>query len=75
MVAFSFVTESTSIGLNAVLETIFGKSDSEALASEVLEKTDIFGMSDATVTPHLRLGLLKSLKYCNGSYTASISPA
>ncbi|XP_056159036.1 uncharacterized protein LOC115671410 isoform X2 [Syzygium oleosum] len=71
----SFVTESASIGLNAVLETIFGKSDSEALASEVLEKTDIFGMSEATVTPHLRLGLLKSLKYCNGSYTASVSPA
>ncbi|XP_030512493.1 uncharacterized protein LOC115726660 [Rhodamnia argentea] len=71
----SFVTESASTGLNAVLGTIFGKSDSEALASEVLEKTNPFGISEATITPHLRLGLLKSLKYCDGSYTASVSPA
>lgn len=71
----SFVTESASIGLNAVLGTIFGKSDSEAMASEVLEKANPFGISEATVTPHLHLGLLKSLKYCNDSYTASVSPA
>ncbi|KAF7851982.1 hypothetical protein BT93_L1678 [Corymbia citriodora subsp. variegata] len=71
----SFVTENASIGLNAVLGTIFGKCDSEDLASEVLEKTNPFGISEATVTPHLRLGLLKNLKYCDGSYTASVSPA
>jgi len=34
-----------------------------------------FDIPEATVAPCLGSGFLKGLKYCDGSYTASLSPA
>ncbi|XP_059463104.1 uncharacterized protein LOC132191966 isoform X2 [Corylus avellana] len=71
----SIVTEPTSIGLNVALGAPCEKSDSETAAGEGLQESSYaFGMPEATVTPFLSSGLLKGLKYTNGSYTASLSP-
>ena len=72
---YSFVTEPSSVGLNVALKSTCEKSESEAAGSESLQNCrGTFGMPDATVTPCLRSCSLKGLKYCNGSYTASLSP-
>ncbi|XP_062167488.1 uncharacterized protein LOC133873750 isoform X2 [Alnus glutinosa] len=71
----SITTEPTSIGLNVALGAAGEKSDSETAAGEGLQESSYaFGMPEATVTPCLYSGLLKGLKYMNGSYTASLSP-
>ncbi|XP_031395522.1 protein downstream neighbor of Son isoform X1 [Punica granatum] len=66
----SFMTEGISIGLNAALEAIRAEPNSEDP-----KDSPAFGISEATVSPFLLSGSLKSLRFCDGSYTASISPA
>ena len=72
---FSFTTERTSIGLNAALETACEKPDQAAAVEGLQESSHAFGIPEATVAPCLGSGFLKGLKYCDGSYTASLSPA
>ncbi|PON40807.1 Donson [Trema orientale] len=70
-----FSTEPTSAALNVALEVMNEKHDTQAAAGEGLkEATYAFCMPEAIVTPQLRSGLLKGLKYSDGSYTASLSP-
>lgn len=64
----SFVTEGTSIGLNVALGALHGEADSED------PKENPFGFTEALVSPLLHSGSLKSLKFCDGYYTASVSP-
>ncbi|XP_065622768.1 uncharacterized protein LOC111991103 [Quercus suber] len=71
----SFITEPTSVGLNVALGATCEKSDSQAAAGEGLQESSFaFGIPEAIVTPSLCSGLLKGLKYDNGSYTASLCP-
>lgn len=71
----SFTSEPTSIGLNISIEAAPEKSDCQERAAEDLQgNSSAFGIPEAIVTPKLRLGFLKSLKFSNGSYTASVSP-
>uniref|UniRef100_A0A6N2MSK7 Protein downstream neighbor of Son n=1 Tax=Salix viminalis TaxID=40686 RepID=A0A6N2MSK7_SALVM len=71
----SFTTDRTSIGLNVALETAGEKPDQAAAAEGLQESSHAFGIPEATVAPCLSSGFLKGLKYCGGSYTASLSPA
>ncbi|KAG6770291.1 hypothetical protein POTOM_025968 [Populus tomentosa] len=71
----SFTTERTSIGLNVALETACEKPDQAAAVEGLQESSHAFGIPEATVAPCLGSGFLKGLKYCDGSYTASLSPA
>ncbi|KAJ6743136.1 DOWNSTREAM NEIGHBOR OF SON [Salix viminalis] len=71
----SFTTDRTSIGLNVALETAGEKPDQAAAAEGLQESSHAFGIPEATVAPCLSSGFLKGLKYCDGSYTASLSPA
>uniref|UniRef100_A0A5B6YNA1 Protein downstream neighbor of Son n=1 Tax=Davidia involucrata TaxID=16924 RepID=A0A5B6YNA1_DAVIN len=71
----SFGTEHASIGLNAGLEIITQKSNPQATTVEGLQEiSHAFGIRNTILSPHLRSAFLKGLKYCNDSYTASISP-
>lgn len=65
----SFKTEPSSIGLNVALESVCQKSE-----SAVEESNQNFGIPDVIVSPYLRSGILKGLKYCSDGYTASLSP-
>lgn len=72
---FSFSTEPTSTALNVALEAVNEKSDTEAAAGEGLKEASYaFGIPEAIVASQLSSGLLKGLKYSDGSYTASLSP-
>ncbi|KAG5243856.1 protein downstream neighbor [Salix suchowensis] len=71
----SFTTDRTSIGLNVALETACEKPDQATAAEGLQESSHAFGILEATVAPCLSSGFLKGLKYCDGSYTASLSPA
>ncbi|KAJ6361971.1 hypothetical protein OIU78_002388 [Salix suchowensis] len=71
----SFTTDRTSIGLNVALETACEKPDQATAAEGLQESSHAFGIPEATVAPCLSSGFLKGLKYCDGSYTASLSPA
>lgn len=55
------------MALNVALEAVSEKSDDK-------EASHAFGIPEAIVAPQLRSGLLKGLKYSNGSYTATLSP-
>ncbi|OMO95037.1 Donson [Corchorus capsularis] len=71
----SFTTELASVGLNTALEAVCEEADSEATIDEESEEiSDAFGIPEAIVSPRMLSGLLKGLNYCNGSYTASLSP-
>ncbi|CAK7342145.1 unnamed protein product [Dovyalis caffra] len=70
----SFTTERTSIGLNVALETACEKPDQAEAVEGLEESSHAFGIPEATVAPCLRSGFLKGLKYCDGSYMASLSP-
>ena len=72
---FSFTTERTSIGLNVALEPACEKPDQAAAVEGLQESSHAFGIPEATVAPCLGSGFLKGLKCCDGSYTASLSPA
>ncbi|XP_057467426.1 uncharacterized protein LOC130756823 isoform X1 [Actinidia eriantha] len=70
----SFVTESTSIGLNAGLETICQNSNPQPAPVEGLqENSSAFGIPNTIVSTKLCSAFLKGLKYSNDSYTASVS--
>lgn len=72
---FSFMTEGTSVSLNVALGAVCEKSDTQAMAGEGSQGScNAFGFPGAIVSPSLHSGFLKGLKYCNGSYTASLSP-
>ncbi|KAL1353485.1 protein downstream neighbor of Son [Arachis ipaensis] len=71
----SFVTEPSSIGLNVALKSICEKLKSEDVSSESMQnRSKILGIPEAAVTSSLWSSSLKGLKYCDGSYTASLSP-
>lgn len=71
----SFVTESTTTGLNVGFETICQKvNPHQPTAVEGLQESrSAFGISNTIFSLHLRSAFLKGLKYSNGSYTASVS--
>ncbi|CAH2064113.1 unnamed protein product [Thlaspi arvense] len=73
----SFVTEPTSVCLNMGLPQIPEKTEPESLVMEGTGETndDASGIPGAVICPQLRSGHLKSLKYCNKSYTVSLSPS
>lgn len=71
----SLMTERTSVGLNVALGAVSDKSDAQTTDGEGLHSSiPAFGIPEAVITPHLRLGFLKGLEHCNRSYTASLSP-
>ncbi|KAJ6749898.1 hypothetical protein OIU85_000523 [Salix viminalis] len=70
----SFTTERTSIGLNVALETAGEKPDEAAAVEGLQGSSHSFGIPEAIVAPCLRSGFLKGLKFCDGSYVASLSP-
>ncbi|XLR55152.1 hypothetical protein S83_005824 [Arachis hypogaea] len=71
----SFVMEPSSVGLNIALESTCKKPESEAGSSETLQgRGSSFGIPEATVAPCLKSCSVKGLKYCDDSYTASLSP-
>ena len=71
----SFVTDPMSIGLNVGLDDVVCQegADDDAKVNERSRSSCVFGIPDAIYSPHLRSASLKGLKYCNGSYTASLS--
>ncbi|GFY98007.1 hypothetical protein Acr_12g0005480 [Actinidia rufa] len=70
----SFITESTSTGLNAGLETICQNLNPQPAPVEGLqESSSAFGIPNTIISPKLCSAFLKGLKYSNGSYTASVS--
>ncbi|KAL6988171.1 hypothetical protein U1Q18_013919 [Sarracenia purpurea var. burkii] len=70
----SFVTESSSTGLNVGLESVCQKSNPQPTTVEDFqESSSAFGISNTLISPHLCSAFLKRLKYSNGSYTASVS--
>ncbi|KAK8504450.1 hypothetical protein V6N12_030546 [Hibiscus sabdariffa] len=73
----SFTTDHTSVGLNIALGTVSEIADSsEATSDENTQEITgySFGVPEAIVSPNLNSGLLKGLKYCNGSYVVSLTP-
>uniref|UniRef100_A0A7N0UWM1 Uncharacterized protein n=1 Tax=Kalanchoe fedtschenkoi TaxID=63787 RepID=A0A7N0UWM1_KALFE len=68
----SFTTESSSVGLNVALETLTEKSE-EAKVECLKDGISTFGISDAVVAPELCSAVLKGLKYCNNSFSASLT--
>ncbi|XP_010504297.1 PREDICTED: protein downstream neighbor of Son-like isoform X3 [Camelina sativa] len=73
----SFVTEPTSVNLNIGLPQVPEKTDPESRVREGTGETndDAPGIPGAVICPQLQSGYLKSLKYCNKSYTVSLSPS
>ncbi|KAL1212554.1 hypothetical protein V5N11_036126 [Cardamine amara subsp. amara] len=73
----SFVTEPTSVNLNIGLPQVPENTDPESPLIEGTGETnnDASGIPGAVICPQLRSGHLKSLKYCNKSYTVSLSPS
>ena len=71
----SFVTDPVSIGLNVALKSNCEKSELKAAGSESLQDCgNSFGIQEAAVTSSLCSCTLKSVKYCDGSYTSFLSP-
>ncbi|KAK7337349.1 hypothetical protein VNO77_17916 [Canavalia gladiata] len=71
----SFVTEPSSIGLNAALKSTCEKAESNTGSENLQDCSDTFGIPEAVVTSRLWSCSLKGVKYCDDSYTASLSPA
>lgn len=70
----SFVTEPNSIGLNVALKSTSEKSESKVASSENLQdRRSTFGIPEAVVMSRLCSSSLKGVRYCDGSYTASLS--
>lgn len=70
----SFVTEPNSIGLNVALKSTSEKSESKVGSSENLQdRRSTFGIPEAVVMSRLCSSSLKGVRYCDGSYTASLS--
>ncbi|XP_027914940.1 protein downstream neighbor of Son [Vigna unguiculata] len=72
----SFATDFNSIGLNIALKSMCEKAKSEAGDSESLQEgINTFGIPETVVTPQMCSSSLKGVKYSDGSYMASLSPA
>ncbi|KAJ4904666.1 Uncharacterized protein Rs2_18617 [Raphanus sativus] len=74
----SFVTEPTSVSLNMGLPQIPDKAQPESppVTEGTGETNDAASDIPGTVIcPQLRSGHVKSFKYCNNSYTVSLSPS
>lgn len=73
----SFVTEQTSVSLNVGLPQIPDKTEPESAATEGTGETNdaASDIPGTVICPQLRSGHVKSLKYCNNSYTVSLSPS
>lgn len=69
----SFVTESTSIALNAGLD-IMSNNELPSQQAEAVEENDCFGIPNSTLSLQRHSAFLKGLKYGDGSYTAFLSP-
>ncbi|KAF9595430.1 hypothetical protein IFM89_000348 [Coptis chinensis] len=71
----SFTTEPTSIGLNVALDISSFKSDIEIDSCNGLqESSQTFGITEAVISPCLRLASLRGLKFSNDSYKACLMP-
>lgn len=70
----SFVTESTSTGLNVGLGSFCPESNPQAMSSKEGPGMYSSFIPNTTISPNLRSTYLKSLKFNNGSYNASVSP-
>ncbi|CAA0837787.1 Unknown protein [Striga hermonthica] len=73
----SFLTESTTNGLNVGLDVIIKDHQSSHLAAadeQLLESDNPFSIPNTTVSFQRRSAFLKGLKYGDGSYTAFLSP-
>ncbi|RWR80347.1 protein downstream neighbor of Son [Cinnamomum micranthum f. kanehirae] len=71
----SFSSNPISDGLNAALDAVSQKPDSHVDSKNGLPESDnAFRIVGAAVAPCLRSASLRSLKYSNGSYVASLSP-
>ncbi|KAL0555233.1 hypothetical protein IC582_009172 [Cucumis melo] len=73
----SFTTDAISTGLNVALGSVDAdESNSPAKAIEGLKPINhVFGIPEVIASLSLRAGFLRSLKYSDGSFTASLSPA
>ncbi|KAH6806192.1 hypothetical protein C2S51_031023 [Perilla frutescens var. frutescens] len=69
----SFVTESSSIGLNVGLDMVTNQASQQAEA-DVPENDDSFGIRNTTLSLQRHSAFLKGLKYGDASYTAFLSP-
>ncbi|GAB4834119.1 hypothetical protein Ancab_032381 [Ancistrocladus abbreviatus] len=71
----SFTTDPISMGLNVALDEFHRKSDPQGSVDEKSQPNiNPLGI-EAVVSSDLHRALVKVLKYCNGSYTATILPA
>lgn len=71
----SFVTESTSIGLNVGLDTATNQPPQQADADVPMEENDhSFGIPNTTLSLRSHAAFLKGLKYGDAAYTAFLSP-
>ncbi|QCD79515.1 Donson [Vigna unguiculata] len=73
----SFATDFNSVGLNVALKSICEKVKSEAVVDSESVQTQIntFGIPEALVTPQMCSSSLKGVRYSDGSYKVSLSPA
>lgn len=69
----SFVTESTSVALNAGLD-IMSNNELPSQQAEAVEENDCFGIPNSTLSLQRHSAFLKGLKYGDSSYTAFLSP-
>ena len=71
------MTEPNSVSLNMGLPQIPDKTEPESAATEGTGETNDVGsdIPGTVICPQLRSGHLKNLKYCNNSYTVSLSPS
>lgn len=71
------MTEPTSVSLNIGLPQVPEETDPKSRVIEGTGETDdaASGIPGAVICPQLRSGHLKSLKYCDKSYTVSLSPS
>lgn len=76
-VEFSFVTEPTSVSLNMGLPQLPDKVQPESPITEGTGETNdaVSDIPGTVISPQLRSGHLKNLKYYNNSYTVSLSPS
>jgi len=74
---YSFATDFNSVGLNVALKSICEKVKSEAVVDSESVQTQIntFGIPEALVTPQMCSSSLKGVRYSDGSYKVSLSPA
>ncbi|KAG8376834.1 hypothetical protein BUALT_Bualt09G0105100 [Buddleja alternifolia] len=70
----SFVTESTSIGLNVGLDRARDQTTEQVTTDNPLESDHSFGIPSTNLSLQRHSAFLKGLKYGGGSYTSFLSP-